>query len=238
MILFPAIDIRGGKCVRLLQGDYGQEIIYHDSPSEMAKEWEKQGATYIHVVDLDGARSGNSLNRTAIGEIVRGVTIPVQVGGGVRDMESVEAHINSGVSRVIIGTAAIENPQFVDKAIANYGEKIAVSIDARNGFVATNGWTETSGVKAVDLLNSLSKVGLETVVYTDILKDGMMQGPNFDELRLMNDASKIDIIASGGVSTENDVKLLEQMGLYGAIIGKALYEGSVSLEQLLEVRNS
>ena len=238
MILFPAIDIRGGKCVRLLQGDYGQEIIYHDSPSEMAKEWEKQGATYIHVVDLDGARSGNSLNRTAIGEIVRGVTIPVQVGGGVRDMESVEVHINSGVSRVIIGTAAIENPQFVDKAIANYGEKIAVSIDARNGFVATNGWTETSGVKAVDLLNSLSKVGLETVVYTDILKDGMMQGPNFDELRLMNDASKIDIIASGGVSTENDVKLLEQMGLYGAIIGKALYEGSVSLEQLLEVRNS
>lgn len=238
MILFPAIDIRGGKCVRLLQGDYGQEIIYHDSPSEMAKEWEKQGATYIHVVDLDGARLGNSLNRTAIGEIVRGVTIPVQVGGGVRDMESVEAHINSGVSRVIIGTAAIENPQFVDKAIANYGEKIAVSIDARNGFVATNGWTETSGVKAVDLLNSLSKVGLETVVYTDILKDGMMQGPNFDELRLMNDASKIDIIASGGVSTENDVKLLEQMGLYGAIIGKALYEGSVSLEQLLEVRNS
>ena len=238
MILFPAIDIRGGKCVRLLQGDYGQEIIYHDSPSEMAKEWEKQGATYIHVVDLDGARSGNSLNRTAIGEIVRGVTIPVQVGGGVRDMESVEAHINSGVSRVIIGTAAIENPQFVDKAIASYGEKIAVSIDARNGFVATNGWTETSGVKAVDLLNSLSKVGLETVVYTDILKDGMMQGPNFDELRLMNDASKIDIIASGGVSTENDVKLLEQMGLYGAIIGKALYEGSVSLEQLLEVRNS
>ena len=238
MILFPAIDIRGGKCVRLLQGDYGQEIIYHDSPSEMAKEWEKQGATYIHVVDLDGARSGNSLNRTAIGEIVRGVTIPVQVGGGVRDMESVEAHIHSGVSRVIIGTAAIENPQFMDKAIASYGEKIAVSIDARNGFVATNGWTETSGVKAVDLLNSLSKVGLETVVYTDILKDGMMQGPNFDELRLMNDASKIDIIASGGVSTENDVKLLEQMGLYGAIIGKALYEGSVSLEQLLEVRNS
>ena len=238
MILFPAIDIRDGKCVRLIQGDYDQEVIYHDSPSEMAKEWEKQGATYIHVVDLDGARSGNALNRTAIREIVRSVSIPVQVGGGVRDMGSVEAHINSGVSRVIIGTAAIEKPQFVEKAVASYGEKIAVSIDARNGLVATNGWTETSDVKAVDLLNRLAKVGIETVVYTDILKDGMMQGPNFDELRLMNDASKIDIIASGGVSTENDVKRLEQMGLYGAIIGKALYEGSISLEQLLEVHKS
>ncbi|WOV88486.1 1-(5-phosphoribosyl)-5-[(5-phosphoribosylamino)methylideneamino]imidazole-4-carboxamide isomerase [Sporosarcina oncorhynchi] len=238
MILFPAIDIRDGKCVRLIQGDYDQEVIYHDSPSEMAKEWEKQGATYIHVVDLDGARSGNALNRTAIGEIVRSVSIPVQVGGGVREMGSVEAHINSGVSRVIIGTAAIENPQFVEKAVASYGEKIAVSIDARNGLVATNGWTETSDVKAVDLLNRLAAVGIETVVYTDILKDGMMQGPNFDELRLMNEASKIDIIASGGVSTENDVKRLEQMGLYGAIIGKALYEGSISLEQLLEVRKS
>ena len=238
MILFPAIDIRDGKCVRLIQGDYDQEVIYHDSPSEMAKEWEKQGATYIHVVDLDGARSGNALNRTAIREIVRSVSIPVQVGGGVRDMGSVEAHINSGVSRVIIGTAAIEKPQFVEKAVASYGEKIAVSIDARNGLVATNGWTETSDVKAVDLLNRLAAVGIETVVYTDILKDGMMQGPNFDELRLMNDASKIDIIASGGVSTENDVKRLEQMGLYGAIIGKALYEGSISLEQLLEVHKS
>lgn len=238
MILFPAIDIRGGKCVRLIQGDYNQEIIYRDSPSEMAKEWEEQGAAYIHVVDLDGARSGDSLNRKAIEEIAGAVRIPVQVGGGVRDMETVEAHIKSGVSRVIIGTAAIENPQFIEEAVAKYGGKIAVSIDARNGFAATNGWTETSDVRAIDLLGRLVEIGIETVVYTDILKDGMLQGPNFDELRLMNNATAIDIIASGGVSTQTDVEKLGQMGLYGAIIGKALYEGKVSLGQLLEVSNS
>lgn len=238
MILFPAIDIRGGKCVRLIQGDYKQEVIYHDSPSKMAKEWEMQGAAYIHVVDLDGARSGDSLNRKAIEEIAGLVEIPVQVGGGVRDMKTVEAHIKNGVSRVIIGTAAIENPQFVEDAVTKYGAKIAVSIDARNGFIATNGWTETSDVKAVDLLSRLAAIGIETVVYTDILKDGMLQGPNFEELLRMNDSSGIDIIASGGVSTESDVELLNQMGLYGAIIGKALYEGKVSLGQLLEVGKS
>jgi phosphoribosylformimino-5-aminoimidazole carboxamide ribotide isomerase len=237
MILFPAIDIRGGKCVRLIQGDYSQEIIYNDSPTAMAKEWEEQGAAYIHVVDLDGAKTGDSLNKEAIQAIAGSVSIPVQVGGGIRSMEIIEAHIAAGVSRVIIGTAAIQDQQFLRDAVAKYGDKIAVSIDARNGFVATDGWTKTSDVKAVDLLKELETIGVKTVVYTDILKDGMLQGPNFVELEMMDRASSIDIIASGGVSTEEDIVQLRELNLYGAIIGKALYEGKLSLVKLLEDDN-
>lgn len=234
MILFPAIDIRGGKCVRLIQGDYAQETVYHETPSEVAKEWEKQGAEYIHVVDLDGAKTGDSLNKEAIARIAKAVKIPVQVGGGIRTMETIDSHIVNGVSRVIIGTAAIQNPGFVEEAVAKYGEKIAVSIDARNGFVATDGWTETTDVKAIKLLRWLEGIGVKTVVYTDIMKDGMLQGPNFDELYVMNKASDIKVIASGGVSTNLDIVKLKMMDLYGAIIGKALYEGNLSLETALE----
>ncbi|MBO0601828.1 1-(5-phosphoribosyl)-5-[(5-phosphoribosylamino)methylideneamino]imidazole-4-carboxamide isomerase [Sporosarcina sp. E16_3] len=233
MILFPAIDIRNGKCVRLIQGDYDQEIIYNDSPTAMALEWEKQGADYIHVVDLDGAKTGNSLNREAIQAIAKSVSIPVQVGGGIRTMEIIDAHIASGVSRVIIGTAAIQDKPFLKQAVEKYADKIAVSIDARRGFVATDGWTETSDVLAVDLLNELEEIGVKTVIYTDILKDGMMQGPNFHELEMMDKASSIDIVASGGVSTEEDIVQLRELDLYGAIIGKALYEGKLSLEKVL-----
>lgn len=233
MILFPAIDIRDGKCVRLIQGDYDQEIIYNDSPTAMALEWEKQGADYIHVVDLDGAKTGNSLNREAIQAIAKNVSIPVQVGGGIRTMEIIDAHIASGVSRVIIGTAAIQDKPFLKQAVEKYGDKIAVSIDARKGFVATDGWTETSDVLAVDLLKELEVIGVKTVIYTDILKDGMMQGPNFNELEMMENASSIDIVASGGVSTEEDIIQLRDLDLYGAIIGKALYEGKISLEKIL-----
>ncbi len=233
MILFPAIDIRDGKCVRLIQGDYTQEIIYNDSPTNMAKEWQKQGAEYIHVVDLDGAKTGNSANKQAIEAIAKAVSVPVQVGGGIRSMDIVDSHIANGVARVIIGTAAIQDPEFLKAAVKKHGDKIAVSIDARNGLVATDGWTETSDVKAVDLLQDLVKIGVKTVVYTDIMKDGMMQGPNFEELKTMDDASSIDIIASGGVSTEEDIKKLAAEDMYGAIIGKALYEGNLSLEKLL-----
>ncbi|PIC67074.1 1-(5-phosphoribosyl)-5-[(5-phosphoribosylamino)methylideneamino]imidazole-4-carboxamide isomerase [Sporosarcina sp. P21c] len=233
MILFPAIDIRDGKCVRLIQGDYAQEIIYNDSPTNMAQEWQNQGAEYIHVVDLDGAKTGNSANKKAIEAIAKAVSIPVQVGGGIRNMDIVDSHIENGVARVIIGTAAIQDPEFLKKAVEKYGDKIAVSIDARNGLVATDGWTETSDVKAVDLLQDLAEIGVRTVVYTDIMKDGMLQGPNFEELKIMDDASSIDIIASGGVSTEEDIQKLAAEDMYGAIIGKALYEGNLSLKKLL-----
>ncbi len=234
MILFPAIDIRGGKCVRLIQGDYTKEVIYNSSPISMAIDWEKQGAKYIHVVDLDGAKTGDSLNERAIKEIVEAVSIPIQVGGGIRTMQQVDMHLSYGVSRVIIGTAAIENPEFLKTAVVKYGSKVAVSIDARNGYVATDGWTKTTSTKAITLLADLVEMGVKTIVYTDILKDGMLAGPNFVELAMMNNASTIDIIASGGVTTVQDIKMLKQQKMYGAIIGKALYEGKLSLTQLME----
>ncbi|MFD0943102.1 1-(5-phosphoribosyl)-5-[(5-phosphoribosylamino)methylideneamino]imidazole-4-carboxamide isomerase [Savagea faecisuis] len=238
MILFPAIDIRGGKCVRLTQGDYDQETVYHDSPTAMAQQWEREGGEFIHVVDLDGAKSGDTPNMNAIRDLVQGVNVPVQVGGGVRTMDKVTQHIENGVSRVIIGTAAIEDPEFLKEAVAKYGDKIAVSIDARGGYVATDGWTETSTTKATDLIQELEAIGVKTVVYTDILKDGMMQGPNMEELKEIDDMTSIDIIASGGVSTEQNIRDLREMGLYGAIIGKALYEGALSLQKLIEEQNA
>ena len=182
---------------------------------------------------LDGAKTGDSANRLAIQAVAKAVSVPIQVGGGIRSMEIIEDHIKSGVSRIIIGTAAITNRAFLKEAVAKYGDKIAVSIDARNGLVATDGWTETSEVRAIDLLKELEEIGVKTVVYTDIFKDGMMQGPNFEELLTMNNASSIDVVASGGVSTKEDIEQLKKMELYGAIIGKALYDGALSLEDLM-----
>ncbi|MGJ9459484.1 1-(5-phosphoribosyl)-5-[(5-phosphoribosylamino)methylideneamino]imidazole-4-carboxamide isomerase [Oceanobacillus sp. CF4.6] len=233
MILFPAIDIRGGKCVRLTQGDYNKEKIYGDSPTAMASQWQQKGAEYIHTVDLDGAKTGDSLNLDAIKEIAANTNIPVQVGGGIRSLDIIEDYLSAGVSRVIIGTAAINNKQFLKESVEKYGSKIAVSIDARNGFVATDGWTETSTVKAIDLVKELEALGVETIVYTDILKDGMMQGPNFEELETINNATTMDVIASGGVSTKEDIRKLASLHMYGAIIGKALYDGTLKFEELI-----
>ncbi|WP_188456069.1 1-(5-phosphoribosyl)-5-[(5-phosphoribosylamino)methylideneamino]imidazole-4-carboxamide isomerase [Virgibacillus oceani] len=234
MILFPAIDIRNGKCVRLIQGDYTKENIYGNSPAAMASKWEKQQAKYLHIVDLDGAKTGNSLNKSAIQSIVQNLSIPVQVGGGIRSMEIIEAYLSIGVSRVIIGTAAINDKAFLQKAVNTYGDKIAVSIDARNGFAATNGWVETSSVKAIHLVKELEQIGVRTIIYTDILKDGMLDGPNFSELEKINAATSINVIASGGVSSKGDINRLKALNLYGAIIGKALYDGTLSFESLVE----
>ncbi len=233
MIIFPAIDILNGKCVRLIQGDYQQETVYSDSPVNMALEWESKGAEYLHLVDLDGAKTGQSINKQVIKEIAQSVSIPVQVGGGIRSIETVKEHIENGVSRVIIGTAAISDPDFLQQAVDTYEDKIAVSIDAKNGYVATDGWTRTSEIKAIDLLLELEQMGVETIVYTDILKDGMLQGPNFAELTTINQATSIDVIASGGVTTKEDVQQLQSMNLYGAIIGKALYDGNLKFEDLV-----
>jgi len=238
VILFPAIDIRNGNCVRLIQGDYDQETIYGNSPTAMAREWEQQGAAYLHLVDLDGAKTGDSSNAQAIRDVAQAVSVPVQVGGGIRSMAMVDGHIENGVSRVIIGTAAINDPDFLKAAVEKYGDKIAVSIDARNGYVATDGWTETSDVKATDLLIELEKIGVQTVVYTDIYKDGMLQGPNFKELQLVDEATSIDVIASGGVTTKEDIGKLRNMNMYGAIIGKALYDGNLNLAELVGVKNN
>lgn len=236
MIIFPAIDILDGQCVRLIQGDYNQESVYSNSPVDMAKQWEEKGAEFIHIVDLDGAKSGNSTNKDVIQKIAQTVNIPVQVGGGIRSLEIIDAHINNGVNRVIIGTAAIQDPDFLKAAVEKYGDKIVVSLDARNGFIATDGWTDTSEVKALDLVKDLEKIGVKTIVYTDIAKDGMLQGPNLDEQKTINEATTIDVIASGGVTTKKDVENLQALNMYGAIIGKALYDGKLEFESVVEAK--
>ncbi|KKE79480.1 1-(5-phosphoribosyl)-5-[(5-phosphoribosylamino)methylideneamino]imidazole-4-carboxamide isomerase [Oceanobacillus caeni] len=238
MILFPAIDIRGGKCVRLTQGDYNQEKVYSDAPEKMAQAWQKKGAKFLHVVDLDGAKTGDSMNQSVIKSIAELVNIPVQVGGGIRSIEVIEKYITAGVNRVIIGTAAINHKEFLNEAVSTYGDRIAVSIDARNGFVATDGWTKASNIKATNLVKELESIGVKTIVYTDILKDGMLKGPNFEELQTINEITTMDVIASGGVSTKEDIQRLGDLNMYGAIIGKALYDGTLKFEEALEANSS
>ncbi|MBT2214789.1 1-(5-phosphoribosyl)-5-[(5-phosphoribosylamino)methylideneamino]imidazole-4-carboxamide isomerase [Virgibacillus dakarensis] len=237
MILFPAIDIRNGKCVRLVQGDYSKENVYSDSPVDIAIQWEKQGAEYLHIVDLDGAKTGDSPNKEMIQTIAENSPIPVQVGGGIRSLAIIEAYISAGARRVIIGTAAITDKEFLQKAVDQYGDQIAVSIDARGGLVATNGWMETSNVKAMELAGDLEQIGVKTIIYTDILKDGMLGGPNFAELQAINEATSIKVIASGGIASIQDIDKLAALDLYGAIIGKALYDGTLSLPSLMEASN-
>lgn len=232
MILLPAIDIRNGNCVRLKQGDYAQEKIYHESPVTVAMEWEKQGAEYLHIVDLDGAKTGTPANQKTVQSITQQTSIPVQIGGGIRSMETIESYINLGVSRIIIGTAAIHQWSFLQQALERFGSKIAVSIDARNGYAATNGWLETSEVRAINFIKKLENIGVATIIYTDILKDGMLSGPNFAELEAIQSATSIQVIASGGVTTPQDVERLSSFGLYGSIIGKALYDGTLSFSSL------
>lgn len=233
MIIFPAIDILDGNCVRLIQGDYNKEKVYGNSPVDMAKKWESLGGEFIHIVDLNGAKSGESVNKAVIRTIAETLSVPVQVGGGIRSLDVIEGYIQSGVSRVIIGTAAITDKEFLQKAIDIYGDKIAVSVDARGGYVATDGWTDTSDVKAIDLVKELEAIGVRTIVYTDIAKDGMLQGPNFAEQEAIHEATKMDVIASGGVTTADDVTKLRELGLYGAIIGKALYDGKLDFTELV-----
>ncbi|HZW67189.1 MAG TPA: 1-(5-phosphoribosyl)-5-[(5-phosphoribosylamino)methylideneamino]imidazole-4-carboxamide isomerase [Pseudogracilibacillus sp.] len=234
MIIFPAIDILNGKCVRLIQGDYNKEVIYDDSPVDMAKQWEAKGAEFIHIVDLDGAKTGKSINEQIIIDIAKAVTVPIQVGGGIRSMETVKTYLDSGVNRVIVGTAAIEDEAFLQEAVEKYGERIVVSLDAKEGFVATEGWTDTSNVRALDIVKDLEKLGVKTIVYTDIAKDGMLQGPNLEEQSAMNEATAVDVIASGGVTTREDVDNLKALNMYGAIVGKALYDGKITFEELIK----
>ena len=233
MILFPAIDIRNGKCVRLIQGDYNKEQTYGD-PVEMAKKWESLGAEYLHIVDLDGALVGESKNLAAIGNILKEVQIPVQVGGGIRNMERIEKLIGMGVTRVILGSAALKDREFLKEAVEKYGDAIAVSIDAKSGYVATDGWTKTSTTLALDFAEEIEAIGVKTIIYTDIAKDGMLEGPNLVELEKINKATTMDVIASGGVSSIADLQQIAKLNMYGAIIGKALYTGKVDLKLALE----
>ncbi len=238
--IYPAIDIRGGRCVRLIQGDYNQETVYNDDPVAVAKGFVEQGAQFVHLVDLDGAKAGHPVNHELIGRIASEVSVPVQLGGGLRTLADVELLIGLGASRLIIGTAAIEDRAFTEAVLATYGDRVAIGIDARDGYVATRGWLETSQVKAEDLAQELAAKGAETFIFTDISRDGMMQGPNIEAIASIAKASGKDVIASGGVTVLDDlIRLAERQaeGISGAIVGKAIYTGKINLQEaLLQVR--
>ncbi|ATH73768.1 MULTISPECIES: 1-(5-phosphoribosyl)-5-[(5-phosphoribosylamino)methylideneamino]imidazole-4-carboxamide isomerase [Bacillus] len=235
--LYPAIDMRNGKCVRLVQGDYDQETIYGDSPLDMARRFANEGAKWIHLVDLDGAKAGKRVNHEHVLAIASSLDVNVQIGGGIRTEEDVAFYLNNGVSRVILGSSAVSNPIFVKKMLAQYGEKIAIGIDARNGFVSTEGWLETSEVKAEELGKELAKEGAEVFIFTDIQMDGMLSGPNVESTVRLAEATGKQVIASGGVSAVGDLQKLsaqKQTGVSGAIIGKALYTKQFTLAEAFE----
>jgi phosphoribosylformimino-5-aminoimidazole carboxamide ribotide isomerase len=234
MIVFPAIDIRDGKCVRLIQGRIDQQTIYFQDPVEVAKLWQSQGATYLHVIDLDGAFGQSKKNRKVIADIVRQCTIPIQVGGGVRSLEDAKELLDAGVKRVIVGTVAIKHPKLLNDLLLLYKERVVVSLDCLDGFVQVEGWTDGSSIDAFAFAQTLKKQGVNTIVYTDISKDGMLQGPNFEQLSRIQ-MSGLNVIASGGISSLDDVVKVKDMGIYGVIVGKALYENRINLKELMEV---
>ncbi|RSL30764.1 1-(5-phosphoribosyl)-5-[(5-phosphoribosylamino)methylideneamino]imidazole-4-carboxamide isomerase [Salibacterium salarium] len=240
--LYPAIDIRGGKCVRLLQGDYDKETVYGDSPFDMAARFKEAGANWIHMVDLDGAKEKKPVNDAAIVKTARSLDVNVQVGGGIRTAEDVAYYLNQGVDRVILGSVAVQHPDFAKDMLAKYQEKIAIGLDARDGYVAVNGWLETSEVTAVELAKKMVEYGAKTFIFTDIAKDGMMEGPNVEAIANLAEQTGVDVIASGGVSQLDDVKELvkyHDKGVAGAITGKAVYTGKLDLETALrEVESS
>jgi phosphoribosylformimino-5-aminoimidazole carboxamide ribotide isomerase len=236
MIVLPAIDIKGGKCVRLKQGLIDQETAYYDDPVYVAKMWESQGAEYLHVVDLDGAFTGSQTNMEIVKKIVDSISIPVEIGGGIRTRETVMAYLDSGVSRVILGTKAVENMSFVKELCDEFPDKIAVSVDAKGDFVAIKGWVETSDKEVLPFCQTLVESGVSTIVYTDISRDGMLSGPNLEMLKKLNDTLDADIIASGGVANIQNIIDLSSLGLYGAITGKALYEGTLTLNEISSIQ--
>jgi phosphoribosylformimino-5-aminoimidazole carboxamide ribotide isomerase len=236
MIIFPAIDIRGGKCVRLTEGRFDAETVFADNPLDMARRWMQEGAEYLHVVDLDGALAGKPVNVEAIAAITRAVDIPVQLGGGIRTLESIAALLNAGVTRVILGSVAVKQPDLVREACAKYADRIVVGIDARDGQVAVEGWGVIGGVAAEELAAKMAAVGVARIIYTDIARDGTLTGVNVTATRSLARAAGIPVIASGGVSSLDDiaaVKAAQADGIEGVIIGKALYTGAVTLPEAI-----
>lgn len=233
MQIWPAIDLRGGKCVRLRQGDYQRETIFGDDPAAMAREFVVQGGECLHLVDLDGAREGKLVNLASIQAIVETVDVPCELGGGIRDSETIAALLEVGVSRLVVGTQALKQPDWFRSVCREYPGQLVLGIDARDGRVATEGWLETSDVSASDLANQFADEPLAAIVYTDIAKDGMMEGPNVAAMEEMCAAVDVPIVASGGVSRREDVAALAKLPLAGCIIGRALYEGSLSLAEAL-----
>lgn len=235
MRIYPAIDIKDGKCVRLSQGCFDKVTVYGENPVEIAKQWVKEGASFIHLVDLDGALLGEQANKKVIKEIAQSVGIPIQTGGGIRSIDTIKDRLSLGVDRVIIGTAAVKNPDLVREAIMTFGaNKIIIGIDAKDGRVAVEGWEEVSSLSAVDLCLQMKEIGVKTIIYTDISKDGMLCGVNIEATKELIDKTGMEIIASGGVANLSDLEKVSVIGVEGVIIGKALYQGSVDLKQAIE----
>lgn len=229
MKIYPAIDIKDGKCVRLLRGSFDDVTVYGDNPAEMARKWESLGSEYIHVVDLDGALKGHGVNAEAIKEICKAVNVPVQTGGGIRSISDIEAKLECGISRVIIGTKAVSDAEFVKEAVKRYGDKIVIGIDAKDGMVAIEGWEKTSKYQAVEFAKKMEEIGVKTIIYTDIATDGTLMGPNVDAMREMVNNTNMDIIASGGIGNIEHIKALIPTGVEGVITGRALYTGNINL---------
>ncbi|PGS56805.1 1-(5-phosphoribosyl)-5-[(5-phosphoribosylamino)methylideneamino]imidazole-4-carboxamide isomerase [Bacillus sp. AFS041924] len=234
MNLYPAIDLKDGNCVRLEQGNFNKKVVYKSSPLEMALDFEKAGAKVLHIVDLDGARTGERKNAPIISEIVQNTKLNIQLGGGIRSLESISFWLELGVERVILGTAAINDRQLLEQAILTYGDRIIVGVDAKNSYVAINGWEESTNQDSFEFCKQLELLGVKTVVYTDIAKDGMLSGPNIEAYKRLAEETNLNIIASGGVSSINDLLSLRWLNLYGAISGKALYEGKFTVEEALK----
>ena len=235
MQLYPAIDMKNGKCVRLTQGLFDNVKVYGDSPADMAKLWVSQGATFLHLVDLDGALAGHSVNESAIRAVVQQVDVPVELGGCLRSIEAVKSMLDLGVSRCIIGTKAAERPEFIRELVDAFGpERIVAGVDAKEGMVAVDGWERTSEMTAVDLCLKMKEYGVQHIVYTDISRDGMLSGPNVTYTKMLTEKTGLDVIASGGVSCMEDLDMLYENGILGVIIGKALYENKIHLTEALK----
>jgi phosphoribosylformimino-5-aminoimidazole carboxamide ribotide isomerase len=233
MIIYPAIDIKDGKCVRLVQGKFNDVTVYSDNPVEMAYKFEQLGADYIHVVDLDGARLGSPQNTAVISEMAVKLGIPVQLGGGIRTIEAIEIILCKGIERVILGTSAVNDQELVKKAVLSFGKNLAIAIDAKDGLVAIEGWAKTSEFSAISFAKRMEELGASVIIYTDISRDGMLKGPNLKAMEEMVKAVGVDVIASGGVTRLQDIKDLKNIGVSGAIVGKALYTGDVDLKEAI-----
>lgn len=234
MIILPAIDIKDGQCVRLTKGDFATVEKVAEDALETARSFQKAGAEWIHMVDLDGAKEGSLKNSEVFLQVAENTGLKVEIGGGIRTMESIDFYLQQGISRVIIGSAAITNQTFVKEAVQKYGDRIAVGIDARNGMVSGDGWLKDSEITYLDLAKSMEAIGVKSIIFTDISKDGTLSGPNLDQLFKINEAVSCDMIASGGIHTMKDIIALKEMGLYGTICGKSIYKGTLSLEEAVE----
>ena len=234
MLIFPAIDLYGGKAVRLYKGDYKQMTVYSDNPLSVARDFEAKGAKWVHLVDLEGAKEGTTPNIDMVESIAKNTSLSCEIGGGIRNMETVERYFEAGVSRVILGTAAVTDEDFLVSAVEKFGEKIAVGVDIKDGMVAIKGWIEKSEIEAFDFCEKMQKIGVKSIICTDISKDGAMKGANHELYKELSERFDMQIVASGGVSSMDDVKRLAKLDIYGAIIGKAYYTGAIDLEEAIE----